>query len=144
MSDSSKGAGTAVIRGGSNAVANSSVGKTQGSGSSYYERSSKVAPIRDSSDSYAIKRDVLDHPRPSTGKENVEDLRLCKKRNARLFKEVPVCLPMGCVGEADPFDHTYVDFANPQYVRARTSKNDPEKAYICLFICAAPGVGKDD
>lgn len=67
----------------------------------------------------------------------------CKRRNARAFDEAPAALPLGRVLEAEPFQHTGVDFAGPLYVKPldRQEEGDDteppmEKCYVALFTCA--------
>ena len=71
---------------------------------------------------------------------------ICKKLNSRSFDELPACLPLERVREADPFQNVGVDFAGPLYVRPfnydeikRANPGEPmvmEKTYIALFTCA--------
>ena len=46
-------------------------------------------------------------------------------------------LPPERVSEDPPFSHTGVDFVGPLYLNDTQGTSDQEKAYVCLFTCAA-------
>jgi Integrase zinc binding domain len=70
---------------------------------------------------------------------------ICQKLQSRPFDEVAAPLPLDRTRQAAPFEIVGVDFTGPLLVKpfkkipatnTQPGAVEPEKAYLCLFICA--------
>ena len=67
-------------------------------------------------------------------KRVIQNCRRCRQQHAAACSQKMGNLPKERVQSSFAFSHVGVDFAGPLYTR---TKNDIQKAYICLFTCAS-------